>query len=411
MDDDSRALDKGWETLTEYGSGANEADEAVTVTVSISTAPSEWLVNTTDSVVVPMSMAEVVDALRTHKLNDRSLVWRNGMQEWQPVERVPQLTLAARLPSVAPKAPPVPTVGAPTPSQAPLRSSRTHTAPQSFAARDSAPPQTLPSPRVTLPGLPPPSRAQRSSPRNAAISRPPIPRAAVPPPARNDEADVLAVYERPAATISFELAPQEPPRSAPPSVKAPHTLAPTTTDHAPRRAADLSVVAASQFRDVQRSSKRLIWLSSLGSAAVASLLTLWISSSSGPERGAAAGRSSADLAQLEPAPARPAAPAVPPAPPVAAEPSAAAPAAETKAADTTASKPKAKRRARTWPRVAPTPAPPTPTESSTPSGEPNPYDVKLEEDAAPAPKSSPPATDAPAAPSEPDGKATGSSGF
>jgi hypothetical protein len=223
---------------------------------------------------------------------------------------------------------------------------------------------------------------------------------------------VLAVYERPAATISFELAPQEPPRSAPPSVRAPHTLAPTTTDQAPRRAADLSVVAASQFRDVQRSSKRLIWLSSLGSAAAASLLTLWISSSSSPGPGAAAGRSSADLVQLEPAPVRAAAPsAAPPAPPVVAEPSAAAPPAETKAADTAPSKPKAKRRARTWPRVTPTPAPPTPTESSTPSGEPNPYDVKLEEDAAPAPKSAGPATDATAAPSEPDGKATGSSGF
>src|SRR6185503_834760 len=105
MSDDPRVVDSGWDALSEYKPG--DADEAVTV--SISTTPGEWLVNTVDAVVVPMSMAEVVEALRMRKLTERSLVWRAGMQEWAPVERVPQLKLAARLPSVMPSTAPAPT--------------------------------------------------------------------------------------------------------------------------------------------------------------------------------------------------------------------------------------------------------------------------------------------------------------
>src|SRR6476620_2186302 len=93
MDDDSRVIDKGWDALPEYGK-AGDADDAVTV--SISTTPGEWLVNTVDAVVVPMSMVEVVEALQSHKLSERSLVWRAGMPEWAAVDQVPQLKLAAR---------------------------------------------------------------------------------------------------------------------------------------------------------------------------------------------------------------------------------------------------------------------------------------------------------------------------
>src|SRR4051812_19853112 len=103
MDDDSRVIDKGWDALPDYNQ-SGDVDEAVTV--SISTTPGEWLVNTVDAVVVPMSMVEVVEALQTHKLTERSLVWRAGMPEWAPVERVPQLTLAARMPKTAPSTAP-----------------------------------------------------------------------------------------------------------------------------------------------------------------------------------------------------------------------------------------------------------------------------------------------------------------
>src|SRR3954468_4816590 len=118
MDDDSRVIDKGWDALPAYKAG--EADDAVTV--SISTTPGEWLVNTVDAVVVPMSMAEVVEALQSHKLTDRSLVWRAGMPEWASVDKVPQLKLAARMPLSAPIAarPVTPvTAAAPAPSKPP----------------------------------------------------------------------------------------------------------------------------------------------------------------------------------------------------------------------------------------------------------------------------------------------------
>ena len=42
MDDDSRALDKGWDGLPGYSGAPGDADEAVMV--SVSTAPGEWLV-------------------------------------------------------------------------------------------------------------------------------------------------------------------------------------------------------------------------------------------------------------------------------------------------------------------------------------------------------------------------------
>ena len=51
--------------------------------------------NVTDDAVVPMTTLEVIDALRTGKLSEQSLVWRIGMHDWTPVLDVPQLRLAA----------------------------------------------------------------------------------------------------------------------------------------------------------------------------------------------------------------------------------------------------------------------------------------------------------------------------
>lgn len=374
MDDDSRLIDRGWDALPEYGNKSGDADEAVTV--SISTTPGEWLVNTVDAVVVPMSMAELVDALRSHKLSERSLVWRSGMQEWLSIDRVPPLKLAARMASPAPSRPATATA---TPNKPP---------PKPLRAPPSAPAQATPqgvSRKSTLPfGLPPPGSGSRPSHPRPSSS----PRAALPPAASKEEPDVLAVYARPAATVSFDLSPEQPLRAAPPAAGVPaHTLAPTTTDSAQRRAtgprsADLSVVAASQFREVQRSSKRLVWLSSLASAAAASLLTFWAS------RGAAPA-----ARPVEPTPAAVAVPAAAPLPPPVVappEPSSApvngdarnaAPAVST---SVVAPKPKRAARARV---VNSVPAPRAPradgdegAATSDPSAEPNPYDVKLDEE-------------------------------
>jgi GYF domain 2 len=343
MSDDPGVIDKGWDTLPGYSDKPNESEDAVTL--SISTTPGEWLVNTTDSVVVPMSMLEVVDALRSRRLNERSLVWRAGMQEWAPVEKVPQLRLAARLPSVTP-----------TPSQ-PLASGR----------------QTLPF-GVRVPS---PSASRPTQPR-------PAPRVALPPPSGPEDAEVLAVYERPAATLSFELE-EPPPTFTAPAPAQPQTLAPTTTDRlpsrppaAPPRSADLSVVAARDFRQAQQFSRKLILASSVGSALVASLLTLWLSREGGQRAAATAPAPMQTLA----APSSP--------PPVAPPPvvSVAEPAVSAAAPPEPSTKPKPKRKARPW--RAPAKAPAGDAAPANPeTKDANPYDVQLEDD---PPTAAPPST-------------------
>lgn len=253
MDDDSRVVDKGWDGLPEYAE-QTDADEAVTL--SISTTPGEWLVNTVDSVVVPMSGAEIIEGLRTGRLGERSLAWRSSMTEWLALDEIPEFKVAARLPA---------------------------TTTQASRGKATAQAMAMPSRRATLPfGLPGPL-ASRATQGRLAAPHSGVPRASL----REDP--VLAVYARPAATISFDLSPSEParvpsplPTRAPPP---PQTLAPLTSDsvHGQRASrsaapypADLSVVAASDFRAVQRSSKRLLVVSSIASAVVASLLTFWL---------------------------------------------------------------------------------------------------------------------------------------
>jgi hypothetical protein len=386
MDDDSRVIDKGWDALPEYGSTSGDADDAVTV--SISTTPGEWLVNTVDAVVVPMSMAEVVEALQNHKLTDRSLVWRAGMQEWAPVDKVPQLKLAARMSPVKAASPSAPPRPAPTPSKPPPKPLRATPPPGTVSpvAPASVSPQAIPSRKATLPfGLTAPL-VTPSRPAGSRPSQPSQARIALPPAASKEEPEVLAVYDRPAATISFDLSPVQPLRSAPPSAPAPQTLAPTTTDSAQRRApaprnADLSVVAASDFRQVQRSSKRLVLISSLASAAAASLVTFALS------RGPAASTAAATPAEVAAPPVAAAAPVTPAPAAVAPPPSAAAepPPAEVAAPAAVAEKPKPSARkaraASVAPRPRPRPEAVVPAATRDPASEPNPYDVKLDEEA------------------------------
>jgi hypothetical protein len=395
MDDDSRVIDKGWDALPEYASKSGDADEAVTV--SISTTPGEWLVNTVDAVVVPMSMVEVVEALQNHKLTERSLVWRAGMQEWAPVDQVPQLKLAARMrpagPGVVAQGPLA--TATPAPSKPPPKPIRATPAPHPVPP--AVLPQSLPSRRSTLPfGLTTPLVGQpQSRPSNP---RPSSPRLALPPASGKEEPGVLAVYDRPAATISFDLSPVQPLRATPRAPPTPpHTLVPTTTDSAQRRAPllrnnDLSVVLASDFRQVQRSSKRLILVSSLASAAAASLLTFALSRST-------ASRSTATPSQPLVAPVTTpaaAAPLVVPTPrAVVASDSVPAP-APSREASATAPKPKPKASARRAKAASPVPVRPAHAEAEAtrdPASEPNPYDVKLDEDppASKAPTKAPPA--------------------
>jgi hypothetical protein len=100
------------------------------------------------------------------------------------------------------------------------------------------------------------------------------------------------------------------------SSQPPNSLAPITSEpenELPVRGAglwgDLSVVLASDLRAVQASSKRLTLIASLGSAALASLLTLWFAHSS--TRHAPPEAAPAAQAQAVEAPAKAEGPAVP----------------------------------------------------------------------------------------------------
>ena len=377
MADNSHGADKHRDALPRYADKSAEADDAVTI--SVSTTPGEWLVNTNESVVLPMSMAEVVDAIRAGKLSERSLVWRQGMQEWASIDHVPQLKLAARLPLTR-------VLSAVTPPPKPARATPV---PQGLSRRSTLP--------FGIPTQKPPPRPSNP----AQLKLTPLPRAASVPPLPSDEPPVLAVYERPAATISFELDEVDSVRVPTPAPAPPESLAPTTSDAQPQRAGsyappaagDLALVAAGQLQALRRSAKRLVVASSLASAAAASLLTFWLSQPSAPAPPAAAPPPQAVMALAAVAPATPPTPAITPpeAPSALLEPPPAAPAASAKP-------PSKKARAVRWtPR--PTEAPSVaraPEVGRNPSSEPNPYDVKLEDDAPSEKKSAatrPPATE------------------
>jgi outer membrane biosynthesis protein TonB len=136
------------------------------------------------------------------------------------------------------------------------------------------------------------------------------------------------------------------------------------------------VVAASDFRQVQRSSKRLVLISSLASAAAASLVTFALSRGHTTNTAATPVEVPAPPVAAAPVAAPPVAPTAPPsaAPePAPAEVAAPAPSVE---------KPKPARKAKAA-SVAPRPRSEAvvPAAPRDPAAEPNPYDVKLDEEA------------------------------
>jgi GYF domain 2 len=285
-------------------------DETVTASArrSSGTNSSEWLVNVADDVVVPMITSEVVEALRAGRLNNVSLVWRIGMHDWSPLADVPQLRLAAG-PSALPSATSTPGPVVHKPLGPAAEPARRNTLPMGFpAVRDPA--------SVAQPlglGLAPDSPL--STPRSAAPG---------------EDAEALAVYDRPAASLTFSdsaraewhgalrvanqstnspspvppspvrrLTPVPPvPARLPASLAhsvAPNTLSPTTAEaeiavspRGPGAWGDRSVVFASELRAVKKTSKRLAVWAAIGSAALASLGTFWFARSAVPSAAPAA---------------------------------------------------------------------------------------------------------------------------
>ncbi|HEY5374937.1 MAG TPA: GYF domain-containing protein [Polyangiaceae bacterium] len=270
---------------------------------SSGTHSNEWLVNVADDVVVPMVTTEVVEALRAGRLTNRSLVWRIGMHDWSPLAEVPQLRLAAgpsALPSAASTPGPIVVKKPPKPT---AEQRRLNTLPMGFpAVRDPA--------SVAQP-------AGLSAPPSSALSTPvSTPKASAPK--REDSSDALAVYDRPAASLTFSdsvraewqgkgrIVDQSAASPAPANANAAvrqltpvpavpsrlpvravralptNTLAPTTAEAenvaSTRGVAmwgDRSVVFASELRAVKKTSKRVALWAALGSALVASGFTFW----------------------------------------------------------------------------------------------------------------------------------------
>lgn len=277
------------------------------------TSSNEWLVNVTDEVVVPMVTSEVVEALRAGRLTNRSLVWRAGMHDWSALAEVPQLRLAAgpkALPSAASTPGPIIVSKPPKPT---AEQRRRNTLPMGFpAVRDSA-------------------SVQQPAGLSAALSTP-VSTPRQDKPTREDSSDALAVYERPAASLTFSdsvraewqgkgrivnqgaarPAPAAPNASAASASSAPrrltpvpavptrlpvraapsvpsNTLAPTTAEAEIATSTrgvgmwgDRSVVLASELRAVKRTSKRVALWAAVGSALVASGFTFWAAHASIP---------------------------------------------------------------------------------------------------------------------------------
>jgi len=470
---ESLSVDEGWDESLDSDQVTHvKGDAAVSAAVS-----GEWLVNVEDQAVVPMSTPDVVEALRTRRINIRALVWRVGMQDWAPLADVPALRLAAgklEPPTAAP--PPIPAPPVP----APAKAARPSSLPPASSERVLHPPSKEPARaareerkrRNTLPFGFPVARDPATVREPAGLKHAPEAKNSEAPVAKRDDSGALAVYERAPASLTFSdsvraewegtdklvhqqaaaprpsepkvAQPSPPPASRPltprkPILVAPlfepkvepkprislespepakprlalepqsdpvqsvrpetrvmsegarpaNTLAPLTSDpdhELPARGAnlwgDLSVVLASDLRAAQKSSKRVTVIASLGSALLASLLTLWFAHSSVHPSASA----SAPVAAAPPVveTTKPAAlPAAPPTTeaeaPKAAEPPVAATTPSAPAAHPVATavpaRPKPIAIARVAAKPKPQPAAPVATESEapTPTSDSNPY--------------------------------------
>ncbi len=341
---------------------------------SSGTNSGEWLVNVSEDVVVPMTTTEIVDGLRAAKLSQRSLVWRIGMHDWTILNDVPQLRLAAgSVPSMPPPSSTRAIQQQPVHAQAESQRRR-NTLPFGFPAVKD--PASIRQPAGLAASTP------LSAPRISSLPAAPAPST------RDDESGALAIYERPAASLTFSdsvraewqgsgrivnqaaappssASPGAPKLTPVPAVSArlqqnlrsnfPSSLVPTTAESTPPSGprgpgawGDLSVVLASDFRAAKASSRRVAIWAALGSALAASVFTVWlVRSPKAPP--AATALQAPEHAAAPPMPAPAAAPTI-------AAPSSSASAAPVAAKSAPAPRPAAKPALAATPRSRPKPA-------------------------------------------------------
>jgi len=164
-----------------------EDDDAVTQLMDAPLGDQEWMVQVTALDRRMMSTDQLIVDLQAGRLSNKTLVWRGGMDDWQPIARVEGLAQQS-----APASSPAPRLGmnltaAPAPLPAPPMWSTLPSAPLSSAPLGpppaalppnlSAPPPSSPSMSLGLPPVAPSPLPQRAS--QTALPRP---AASLPPP-------------------------------------------------------------------------------------------------------------------------------------------------------------------------------------------------------------------------------------
>lgn len=95
----------------------SEDDDAVTLSMAAPIGDQEWMVQLSPTNRKMMSTDRVVTELGLGTLNDTTLVWRGGMEEWMPIAEVEDLTRARS--SVPPPRPAIDPAPLPLPAPAP----------------------------------------------------------------------------------------------------------------------------------------------------------------------------------------------------------------------------------------------------------------------------------------------------
>lgn len=163
-----------------------EDDDAVTQLMDAPLGDQEWMVQVTALDRRMMSTDQVLSEFRAGKLSNRTLVWRGGMDDWQPIARIDSLSSSSGGMSAggALPAPPAGRLGSPAPLPAPPMWS------------------TLPS----VAPLPPPPVAPVASSMQSGMSLglPPAAQAPLPPPSQPSLPRAVSVLPPPPATMSSQ---------------------------------------------------------------------------------------------------------------------------------------------------------------------------------------------------------------
>ena len=166
--DDAGSIDEGWDD----SAPADASDKPAT---SNGARQRAWLVNVADQKVTEMTKQQIAAALQAGTLSSHTLVWREGMPEWTPLDQVPALRVIARRKTeigmpVPVLSPPVAEESSPKPGAASMRPLAAAVKPATGSSPSAALRATQPTPLVAVGGTKPPPGSL--APAAAAVTRP-----------------------------------------------------------------------------------------------------------------------------------------------------------------------------------------------------------------------------------------------